>query len=284
MAFTTLVATGDLRAHLGDPSWLIFDCTHDLMNPSAGLEAYAKGHVPGAIFLSVDHDLAAPKDGSNGRHPLPTAQWFAEKLGRVGFDGTQQIVAYDAQGGMPSSRLWWMLRWLGHEAVALLDGGFAAWSREGHPISTSARQPTPRRFVPRIRDDRKVDASFLVGQLGKSAFQLVDARAADRYRGENESIDPIAGHIPGALNRFWSLNLGPDGKFKSGAALAAEFRSLLGARDPTSVVHSCGSGVSACHNLLAMEIAGLPGALLYPGSWSEWIADPRSPIATGALP
>lgn len=284
MAFTTLVGTNELRQHLDDPSWLVFDCTYDLMNPTAGTTAYARGHIPGAVFLSVDDDLAAPKNGANGRHPLPSAATFAERLGRAGFDGSQQVVAYDAQGCMPASRLWWMLRWLGHDAVAVLDGGFGAWSREGLPTSQAIPQRTPKQFTPRIRDAMRVGAEQLMQDRGKAMFQVVDARAADRYRGENEVVDPMAGHIPGALNRFWGLNLGPDGRYKSSAILATEFTALLGNRLASAVVHSCGSGVSACHNLLAMEIAGLTGAKLYPGSWSEWIANKERPIATGPQP
>jgi thiosulfate/3-mercaptopyruvate sulfurtransferase len=284
MAFTTLVGTQELRTHLDDPRWLVFDCTHDIMNSAAGATAYAKGHIPGAAFLAMDHDLAAPKNGSNGRHPLPSPAAFAERLGQAGFDGTQQVVAYDAQGGMPASRLWWMLRWLGHDAVAVLDGGFVAWSREGLPVSQSTPSRTPKVFTARIRHDAMVNADQLLADRHHTQYQVVDARAADRYRGENEMVDPVAGHIPGALNRFWGLNLAPDGKFKAGATLAAEFKSLLGNRAASAIVNSCGSGVSACHNLLAMEIAGLSGARLYPGSWSEWIADESRPIATGPQP
>ncbi len=284
MAFSTLVGITELLKHLDDPSWLVFDCTYDLMNPTAGTTAYASGHIPGAVFLSVDEDLAAPKTGANGRHPLPSATTFAARLGRAGFDGKQQVVAYDAQGGMPSSRLWWMLRWLGHDAVAVLDGGFGAWSRAGLPTSQAVPQRAQQMFTPRLRDHVMVSAEQLMQDRGKTMFQVVDARAADRYRGENEIVDPVAGHIPGALNRFWGLNLGPDGQFKSSSALAAEFKALLGNQLASTVVNSCGSGVSACHNLLAMEIAGLTGARLYPGSWSEWIVNKDRPIATGPQP
>jgi thiosulfate/3-mercaptopyruvate sulfurtransferase len=283
MTFTTLVSTAELAQHLDDPHWIVFDCTHDLMKPTFGRESYARAHLPGAIFLSVDDDLSTAKTGKNGRHPLPSAEAFAANLGALGFDGSQQVVAYDAQGGMPASRLWWMLRWLGHDAVALLDGGMGAWTRERRPVTPAVPSRKPARFTPRPRA-MLVDAATVLAQLRQSAYQLVDARAADRYRGENEVIDPVAGHIPGALNRFWGQNLGADGRFKPAATLREEFEALLGERAPQSVIHSCGSGVSACHNLLAMEIAGLPGALLYSGSWSEWIADPSRPIATGAAP
>lgn len=282
MAYTTLVAVADLAQHIDDPHWIVFDCSHDLMKPTFGRESYAKGHLPGAIFLSSDDDLAAPKNGKNGRHPLPTPDAFAARLAGLGFDGTQQVVAYDGQGGMPSSRLWWMLRWLGHDAVALLDGGIAAWTAAGHPLSQDVPKRPIARFAPNIRPSL-VDAGFVQNQLGRNDVMLLDARAADRYRGENEVIDPVAGHIPGARNRFWGLNL-QDGKFKAPEALRAEFQALLGTHRPEQIVHSCGSGVSACHNLLAMEIAGLGGGRLYGGSWSEWIADPTRPIATGPNP
>lgn len=284
MPHSTLVSVAELARHLDDPQWIVFDCSHDLMKPAFGRESYARGHIPGAIFLSNDDDLAGPKNGRNGRHPLPTADGFAAKLSGLGFDGTQQVVAYDGQGGMPSSRLWWMLRWLGHDAVALLDGGLGAWTAAGQPVTQQTPPKRPiARFVPALRPGTLVSAGYVQSQLGSREIAVLDARAADRYRGENEVIDPVAGHIPGALNRFWGLNL-QDGKFKPAEALRKEFQALLGARAPAQIVHSCGSGVSACHNLLAMEIAGLGGGRLYGGSWSEWIADPSRPIATGPDP
>lgn len=283
MAFTTLVSVAELALHIDDPHWIVFDCSHDLMKPAFGRESYAKGHLPGAMFLSNDDDLAAPKNGKNGRHPMPTPDAFAAKLGGLGFDGTQQVVAYDGQGGMPSSRLWWMLRWLGHDAVALLDGGIAAWTAAGHALTQEVSRRPIARFTPNVRSASLVSAGYVQSQIGTPDVMLLDARAADRYRGENEVIDPVAGHIPGARNRFWGLNL-QDGKFKSAAALRSEFQPLLGKHKPEQIVHSCGSGVSACHNLLAMEIAGLGGGRLYGGSWSEWIADPARPIATGPDP
>jgi len=284
MAWTTLVSALELSRHLGDPGWIVYDCTHDLMKPAFGPETYAAGHIPGAIFVSVDDDLSSAKNGRNGRHPMPAPEAFAQVLGRTGFDGSQQVVIYDGQGGMPSSRLWWMLRWMGHDAVALLDGGFKGWVAAGHPVSTDVPKPVARTFVPSVREAMRVDAAFVAGQVGGSAIRLVDARAADRYRGENEVIDPKAGHIPGALNRPWGQNLGADGRFKPAGVLREEFTALFAGYGASETVHSCGSGVSACHNLLAMEIAGLAGARLYPGSWSEWIADPARPIATGPNP
>lgn len=283
MPHTTLVTVAELAQHLDDPQWIVFDCSHDLMKPTFGRESYAKGHIPGAIFLSNDDDLAGPKNGRNGRHPLPTPEGFAAKLGGLGFDGTQQVVAYDGQGGMPSSRLWWMLRWLGHDAVALLDGGLAAWTKAGHSLSQEVPRRPIARFAPTLREGMLVSVGYVQSQLGGKEVTVLDARAADRYRGENEVIDPVAGHIPGALNRAWGLNL-QDGRFKSAEALRSEFKALLGNRKPAQIIHSCGSGVSACHNLLAMEIAGLSGGRLYGGSWSEWIADPSRPIATGPNP
>ena len=280
--FTTLVATGELARHLDDPRWTVFDCRHDLARPGLGRIEYLQAHIPGARFLHMDEDLAGPTTGTNGRHPLPDPAVFAAKLGAAGVGPDTQVVAYDAEGGVNAARLWWLLRWLGHDAVAVLDGGLGKWTREKRPVTAELPRVAPTRFEARLRP-LAVDAGLVFAQLRTPAMKIVDARSAERYRGENEPIDPVAGHIPGALNRFVRENL-EGGVFKAPELLHDEFGALLGGAAPDAVVHSCGSGVAACHNLLAMEIAGLAGSRLYPGSWSEWIADPARPRATGAAP
>ncbi len=280
---TTLVGTATLAAHLDDPHWIVFDCRHDLARPAAGREEYLRSHIPGARFMHMDEDLAGPHTGANGRHPLPDPAVFAAKLGAAGVGPHSQVVAYDAQGGVNAARLWWMLRWLGHDAVAVLDGGFGKWLREEHPEAVALPRITPARFEPRPRP-LAVDVSFVAAHLRDPAVKLVDARSAERYRGEAEPIDPVAGRIPGSVNRFVGENLDAGGVFKPAAQLRAEWQRLLAGVPAAGVVHSCGSGVAACHNLLAMEIAGLAGGRLYPGSWSEWCADPDRPYVTGGIP
>lgn len=281
MPLTTLVDVAALAAHLDDPDWCIFDCRHDLADPDKGERAYREAHVPGARFAHLDRDLSGARTGRNGRHPLPDPAAFAAWLGRAGVDAATQVVAYDDAGGAFAARLWWLARWLGHRSVAVLDGGWAAWIAAGQPTTDQPPRVTPARFDGRADASMTVDAAWLEAHLGQPGFRLVDARGPDRYRGENETIDPVAGHIPGAVNRFFKDNLRSDGRFEPMARLRENFESLAAGVRPEAVVHQCGSGVTACHNLLAMEIAGLPGARLYPGSWSEWCADPRRPIATG---
>ncbi|PYO75766.1 MAG: sulfurtransferase [Gemmatimonadetes bacterium] len=280
MILTALVATEILAQRLDDPDWIIFDCRHDLADPARGRAEYAASHIPGARFLHLDDDLSAPKTGKNGRHPLPDPGLLMEKLGRAGVDSRKQVVAYDAQGGMVAARLWWLLRWLGHLPVAVLDGGWNQWIAEGRAQGTEIPQPQPARFSGKANSNG-VDADFVRARLYASGTLLVDARAPDRFRGQNETLDPVGGRIPRARNRYFRDNLDASGRFKSPEELEREFRAVLGAEDPQEVVSYCGSGVSACHNLLAMEIAGLRGARLYPGSWSEWCADPSRPVESG---
>lgn len=280
MALTTLVNTEQLAAHLHDSTWVVFDCRHDLANPDSGTRAYATAHIPGARFVHLDRDLSAPTSGTNGRHPLPDPKAFMRTLGAAGVDSRKQVIAYDAQTGVYAARLWWMLRWLGHENVAVLDGGYAKWTGEGRPLSSAVPQPAPARFAGQPRAI-SVDADEVMRSLGRPDRVLVDARAPDRYRGENETLDPVGGRIHGSLNRFFRDNLDASGCFKPAADLRQGFAVLLGNAPPDAVVHSCGSGVSACHNLLAMEIAGLSGSRLYPGSWSEWCSDPSRPTEKG---
>jgi thiosulfate/3-mercaptopyruvate sulfurtransferase len=280
MLHTTLVSTAELAAHLQDPGWIVFDCRHDLANAGYGPAEYARGHVPGARFLHQDHDLAAPPTGRNGRHPLPEARTFVRKLGELGVDEHKQVVAYDAHGGVYASRLWWMLRWIGHANVAVLDGGFIKWTGEQRPVSALPPRPVPAPFAGEARA-MTATAADLLALIGKPGGKLIDARSPDRFRGENETLDPVGGRIPGALNRFFKDNLDAQGCFRPAAELRRTFSALLGDTPAERVVHSCGSGVSACHNLLAMEIAGLPGSKLYPGSWSEWCSDPSRPVERG---
>ena len=280
MAYTTLVDTALLAAHLDDPAWVIFDCRHDLGKPDAGAQDYARAHIPGARFLHLDEDLSGPKTGVNGRHPLPDPQVFMRTLGAAGVDANKQVVAYDAQTGVYASRLWWMLRWLGRANVAVLDGGYTKWSGEGRAVTSAVPRPTPAQFRG-TPHPIWVDAADVLRSLGRPGRVIVDARSPDRYRGENETLDPLGGRIPGSINRFFRDNLGAGSCFKPAAELARAYGALLGDAPPDSVVHSCGSGVSACHNLLAMEIAGLSGSKLYPGSWSEWCSDPSRPVEKG---
>ncbi len=281
---TTLITAADLSARLDSPDVRVFDVRHDLTNHSAGRQAYDAGHIPGARFLDHETELAAARTGKNGRHPLPDRAQFGALMAAHGVTPATLVVAYDASGGMYAAHLWWMLRWLGHDRVAVLDGGWQAWTVAGLPVShdpAPAVQPgTP--VEPRKSLAGTVDAQAVLANIAQPSFTVIDARAANRYRGEVEPMDPVAGHIPGALNRPNGENLQPDGRFKTAEQLRAEFGSLLAGRDPASVVHQCGSGITACHNLLSMEIAGLTGSRLYPGSWSEWCSDPARPVAKGA--
>jgi len=281
--FTTLIDANTLSQHLTDPQWVILDCRHDLMNPDFGRNAFAEGHIEGAQFANIDTDLSGPKVGADGifrgRHPLPDRAALLETLRRWGINDDSQVVACDAHGGMYAARLWWLLRWLGHGAVAVLDGGLAAWSAAGKPLVTSVNERPRGNLADKAALVRTVSVGELVENLDTKRLQVVDARANDRFRGENETIDPVGGHIPGARNRFFKDNLQADGRFKDAATLKQELAPTVG--EPSAAVMQCGSGVTACHNLLALEVAGLPGAALYPGSWSEWCADSTRPIATG---
>ena len=277
---TILVTTEELAKHLDDPQWVVFDTRADLVDHAKGRRSYEAGHIPGAYFLDTENDLAGPKTGKNGRHPLPDLEEFAAKINRCGVGPGVQVVVYDDLGGNFAVRLWWMLRWLGHDEVALLDGGFPLWQKEGRPLTTEVPPPRAGNFVPRPHLGDIVDAAFVGRYREDPSIRLVDARNAERFAGMNETIDPVAGHIPGAINRFWQKNLLPDGRFKKPEQLRAEFADLLGAVPAESTVHMCGSGVTSCHNMFALALAGLPVGRLYPGSWSEWIADPARPIAT----
>jgi thiosulfate/3-mercaptopyruvate sulfurtransferase len=300
--FTTLIEPAELAAPLarragagGD--WTIIDCRFDLARPDWGASAYAAGHVPNALYAHLDHDLSGPVTAASGRHPLPSGERLAETFGRWGIDDTIQVVAYDQGNGAFAARLWWLLRWAGHRKVAVLNGGFAAWQQAGLPTETAPGVREPRVFTPRLEANAVVGTAELerllgAGALASGASMLVDARGADRFAGENETIDPVAGHIPGAHNHPFLRNVDARGRFLATTELRERWDATLGERavgDAASggapaerMIAMCGSGVTACHNLLALEVAGLPGARLYAGSWSEWIREATRPVAKGA--
>lgn len=279
--YTTLISTDELARHLGDPAFVIVDCRHNLSDVDAGERAYRLAHLPGARFMHIDRDLSGEKTGRNGRHPLPGVAALSNVLGVAGIDASRQAVAYDQNNGMWASRLWWLLQWLGHDAVAVLDGGLDKWIAEGRALTADPPRVHPTRFAAKAPRP-VVSSDDILRHLGTSrGLKILDARAPERYRGDIEPLDPVAGHIPGAINRPYGANLTSQGTFKSSGSLRAEIAAQLGTTPPAAVVHQCGSGVTACHNILAMAIAGLPGSRLYPGSWSEWVADPARPVARG---
>lgn len=281
-----LISAAELADLVGQrpPTLCVLDCRFNLADPAAGRLAWSQGHIPGARHADLDRDLSGTKTGQNGRHPLPPVGTLVRTLRQWGMGPGTRVVAYDAQGGMFAARLWWMLRWLGHDAVQVLDGGWPAWQAlPGAPITADAPPPPPPGdFTAAPRAAWLVTTEDVAAALGDTArLQLLDARAPDRFRGENETLDPVGGHIPGALNRFFQLNLGPDGHFLPPDALRAAFDTVLDGRTLDTLVHQCGSGVTACHNALAMAHAGLPAMRLYGGSWSAWCADPARPVARG---
>ncbi|QHE85265.1 sulfurtransferase [Hydrogenophaga sp. BPS33] len=285
--YTTLITAPQLQELMASGAPLcVMDCSFDLMKPEAGQAQFEGEHIPGSIYVHLDHHLSEKSStaqrASGGRHPLPSRETFATRLGALGLGNGMQAVVLDRQAITTSGRLWWMLKWCGHEAVAVLDGGLAAWKAAGGAVASGPALPLPpASFALKEPLARTVSAQELSGALGRAEQTVVDARAAVRFRGETEPLDPVAGHIPGALNRPFSDNAMPDGRFKPAAQLRLEFERLLAGRDPASVVHQCGSGVSAVPNLLAMEIAGLGRTRLYPGSWSEWCNTPGLPVAQG---
>lgn len=279
--YTTLISATDLAAHLDDPNFVIVDCRFKLDDTEAGRRAYYEAHIPGAVYAHLDYDLSGWKTGGNGRHPLPSASIMAATFGAWGIDSTKQVVAYDdAGGGMGAARLWWMLHYLGHEAAAVLDGGWQAWLAAKPPLRTDEgiTVKTPAIFEGQPQSEMRRDAESLLS----SGLTLVDARALARYRGDEEPIDKVAGHIPGAKHLFWGSVLDVDGRFLPPDKLREKLQAVIGNTPPQQCVFYCGSGVSAVNDILAMEVAGFSGAKLYPGSWSEWSSDPSRPIARGA--
>ena len=280
MPYHTLISTEQLADHLSN-DWVIVDCRYDLQKELWGHDNYRAAHVPGAVYASLGEDLAGPRTGKNGRHPVPSVDALAATFGRLGISRGVQVIAYDQDSGMYASRLWWSLRYLGHEAVALLDGGWAKWKREGRPTTTGDERRPPVVFEPDPSPRMRVMVDAVSAHLTDGSILLVDARAPERFEGRNETIDREAGHIPGAVNHFFKTNVASDGTMLAPEVLRQNFERLLKGRDTSEVVMYCGSGVTACHNLLAMEHAGLPGARLYAGSWSEWSADPARPTEKG---
>lgn len=278
-----LIDCAQLSQNLSNVDWVVFDCRHDLADHQRGARVYGDGHIPGAHFAPVETVLSGVKSGINGRHPLPNADDFAAFLSEHGVNATTQIVAYDDVGGQYAARLWWLARWIGLTRVAVLDGGLPKWIASGHPLT--AEVPAPRgggRVVARPDATMLRSAAGILAGTSRGSCLVIDARSPERFRGENEPIDKVAGRIPSAVNRFFKLNLKPDLTMLAPADLRREFEAVLGRRRPDQVIHQCGSGVTACVNLLAMEQAGLGGSALYVGSWSEWISDPARPIARGA--
>jgi thiosulfate/3-mercaptopyruvate sulfurtransferase len=278
MTFTTLIDAETLAAHCTDNAFVIVDCRYNLDDEEWGKHEYVVQHVPGAVYVHLSHDLAGKKTDRNGRHPLPDPSVFAQTVGRLGVTTGMQVVVYDQDTGIYASRLWWLLRWLGHDAVAVLDGGFSKWLAEGRMTTSGEEVREERQFIGAPQREFTVDIEHITKHLGDRNWCLVDARAPERYSGTIEPIDRIAGHIPGAVNHFFKQNLNECGTFRSTDELRQRLRDVLDGASPEHVVCYCGSGVTACHNLLALEHAGLSGAKLYVGSWSEWSSDPSRPI------
>lgn len=279
--YRTLASTADLANHLGDSSWVVVDCRYDLTDEHAGAGLYRTAHVPGAVYASLSHDLAGEKTGMNGRHPLPSPDAMTAVFSTLGIGSATQVVCYDADSGMFAARLWWMLRYMGHDAVAVLDGGFAKWTREGRQTRSGEDARPPVRFAGTARSGMRRLVTEVQAHLGDASALLIDARAAERYEGRSEPLDRIAGHIPGAVNHFFKRNVADDGTMLPPDQLRRQFAGVLGSTPPGQATMYCGSGVTACQNLLAMEHAGLPGASLYVGSWSEWSSDSGRPVETG---
>lgn len=281
MSYTTLISASELMNHIANPHWAIIDCRFSLDDTEHGRRAYLHAHIPGALYAHGNEDLSGKiVTGKTGRHPLPSPETFAKTLSNWGIDNNLQIVVYDDKGGaMAAARLWWMLRWLGHDAVAVLNGGWPLWQKNGYPATSGVETRKPRIFIPRVRNGLLMSSDDVSRILHNPNFRLIDARSADRYRGENETIDPVAGHIPGALSAPFAGNLGSDGLFLSPKDLKTRFQCLLSDIPPERGVFYCGSGITAAHNLLALAHAGFGDAPLYAGSWSEWITNPDYPIA-----
>lgn len=287
MNFTTLIDVATVAAHRGSPDWVLLDCRFELGKPEVGENLYREGHLPGARYAHLDRDLASPPGPASGRHPLPDPAAFAALASRWGIDGNTQVVTYDQGNSFYAARAWWIFRWLGHERVAVLDGGLAAWCAAGLALEQNEVHAAPRQFTARPNADLVVDAAAVLRTVTRAGVaeaggsRLVDARGADRFAGENETIDPVGGHVPGAVNHHYARNYGSDGRMRDAASLREQWLATLAGVAPGQMIAMCGSGVSACVNLLAMTHAGLGGARLYPGSWSEWVRDPSRPVARG---
>ncbi len=278
MDFQTLIDAEQLHRRLDDPEWVIVDCRFSLDNPERGRREYAAAHIPGAVYAHLDHDLSGRVvPGVTGRHPLPEIETFSQKLSGWGVGSGVQVIAYDDSGGAIAARLWWLLQYLGHEPAAVLDGGWQAWQAAGHPTQSGTHQPIGRKFRPRLRPELLVTTEMVAHKTQDPRWLIVDSRAADRFRGVREPIDPIAGRIPGAVNAPHAGTVA-DGHFLPEQLLRQRFQQLLGPVPPEHVIFYCGSGVTAARNLLGMAHAGLGLGRLYAGSWSEWITDPTRPV------
>jgi thiosulfate/3-mercaptopyruvate sulfurtransferase len=288
MTFTTIIGASVLRDCLDQPDLAIIDCRFDLANPDGGRRAYLQGHIPGARYADLNRDLSAPISATSGRHPLPAPADFAATLQRLGVGRATQVIAYDDSAGAFAARAWWLLRWMGHKAVAVLDGGIKAWIGIGGRLEFGEAEALPSApqvgdsHAPPVNADAVIDAAGVAARLQDPGFLLIDARAPERFTGLVEPIDSVAGHVEGAVNQPFSANIGADGRFLPPAELRRLWQQRLAGREPKEVAAMCGSGVTACHNLLSLEVAGLSGAKLYAGSWSEWIRDPTRPVARGA--
>lgn len=279
MQCTTLISTAALAANIDNPDWVVVDARFSLTAPEQGEADYRAAHIPGAVYAHLGRDLSSPPVlGQTGRHPLPPVAEFTKTLGRWGIDAQTQVAVYDDSGGMVASRLWWMLRWLGHEAAAVLDGGWTAWRQEDRPLYNGVETRAPRSFAAAERPALLATAAEIAARLNDPDLRLFDARAADRFRGQNETLDPVAGHIPGAVSAPYADNLRVDGRFRSPEQLAAHFAQLLGDAPVEEAIFYCGSGVSAAHNILALQHAGLGMPRLYAGSWSDWISSGERPV------
>lgn len=281
MPLTTLIDAATLASHIGDPAFALIDCRFKLEDDSWGEQEYEAGHIPGAVYAHLDRDLSGPKDGHNGRHPLPAVQALTQTFGRLGINQAVQVIAYDQDNGMYASRLWWLLRWMGHNAAAVLDGGFAQWVAGRRPVVAGRQSRQPRAFSGVHRPELAASADEVAALIGRPGWRLVDARATERYRGEIEPVDKVPGHIPGAANYPFKTSVDDRGLFLPAVELRRRLHEAIGEVETENVLCYCGSGVTACHTLLALERAGLHGARLYPGSWSEWSSDPQRPVALG---
>jgi len=281
MSYNTLISADALRAQLDNPDWILIDCRFSLADTGLGAKNYRRGHLPHARYADLDKDLSSAITSQKGRHPLPDFRALSQTLGQWGVGNQSQVIAYDDAGGAFAGRLWWLLRTFGHDKVAVLDGGIKLWQKKGYPLTTALPAVKPATFRPYLQESFWLSAGQVQNRLADRSIVLIDARAPERYRGEVEPIDPIAGHVKGAVNRPFQANLAGSGEFLPAEQLRTQFEALIGDRTPEQIVHMCGSGVTACHNLLAMEHAGLKGSKLYAGSWSEWIRDKNRPIAKG---
>lgn len=280
MSYTHLISPDILNQHVNDRNWIIFDCRFSLADTNAGAKAYRFGHIPNARYAHLNNDLSSPVTDLTGRHPLPSFSLLADKLGQWGVTNQSQVVVYDDASGAFAGRLWWLLRCMGHDKVAVLDGGIKHWQKQGYAVTTTLPTIEPAIFRIYLDENQWLNAAQVRDKLAAKTIKLIDARTSERYRGQQELIDPVAGHIPGAINRAFQLNLNTNGLFLSADILREQFKQMLGDTSPEQTVHMCGSGITACHNLLAMEYAGLTGSKLYAGSWSDWIRNKNRRVCT----